>query len=125
MISPYPAELIQFSPDSKKLLFENGNSIYIFTFDKEDADHTEEIGSKKINGLVKEEITDISWLSNSLYVYYISNNSLFISEKDGGNSQNILNMNNTLLYSIKSSREHIITLENQQETFSIKQYEIK
>jgi hypothetical protein len=125
MISPYPADLIQFSPDSKKLLFSNGDSIYIFTFDKEDANHTEEIGSKKIVNLPKNEVTEINWLSNSLYVYYIRNNSLFISEKDGENTQEIFNVNNKLLYSIKNSREHIITLEEEEETLSIHQYKIK
>lgn len=124
MISPYPAELIQFSPDSRKLLLANGESLYVFTFDKEEADHTETIGSKKIDNLMKDQVSNINWLSNSSYVYFFKDNTLHISEKDGENDQQVLNMENILLYSIKTSREHIITLE-QNEKFSINQYKIQ
>jgi len=123
MISPYPAELIQFSPDSRKLLFANGENLYVFTFNKEEGDHTETIGSKRIDNLMKNQVSDINWLSNSLYVYYLKDNTLHISEKDGENDQQVLNMDNILLYSIKTSREHIVTLE-QNEKFTINQYNI-
>lgn len=124
MVSAYPGELIQFAPNSKKLLFANGNHLYVFTFDKEEADHTEEIGSKKVDNLLKAEVSDINWLSNSSYVYYTKNNYLYISEKDGENNQEILELTNILLYSVKSSREHIVTLE-QGDTITINQYKIK
>jgi hypothetical protein len=124
MVSPYPTELIQFAPDSNKLLFANGDYLYVFTFDKEEGDHTEEIGSMKVDNLLKTEVSDIKWLSNSSYVYYTKDNYLHISEKDGENNQQMLDLENILLYSVKTSREHIITLE-QGETFTINQYKIK
>ena len=86
-------------------------------------DHTETIGSKRIDNLMKNQVSDINWLSNSLYVYYLKDNTLHISEKDGENDQQVLNMDNILLYSIKTSREHIVTLE-QNEKFTINQYNI-
>jgi hypothetical protein len=126
MISPFSTDIVGFSPDSKKILFLNGDSIFVFTLDKEEADHTEKIGSKKVEGLVKDNVSNLQWLSNSYYIAYKMNNYLFISEKDGGNPQSILSLENVLLQSIKSSREHIVTLEkNEDGTFSINLYKIK
>ncbi len=125
MISPYSAELIEFSPDSRKLLFTNGEGISVFTFEKEEEDHTEQIGSKNVDSLIKNEIPNIQWLSNSSYLAYIKDNTLFISEKDGENAQDIILMDNILLFSIKNSREYVVTLETDiQGIPSIIQYRI-
>jgi hypothetical protein len=129
MIYPYPAELIKFAPDSTLLLFANGENIYTFRFEKEDGDHTKEIGSRKVIGLEREGTEDLDWLSNSSYISYIENDSLFISEKDGENKQSIIPTENILLYSIKNGRDYIVTLETNDpltgSTLSINQYRIK
>ncbi len=127
MICTHPAELISFSPDSRKVLFVNDNIYYIFTLKKEEADHTEEIGTKKIKNITKEDTSQIAWLSNSTYLYYIKENKLQISEKDGENQTELLDMDPILLHTIKQNREHIITLESGlgETTVVINQYRLK
>lgn len=125
MISPYPAELIEISPDSKSLLFVNGEKIYKFTFDKEDGDHTKILGSKRIENILKENTQQITWLSNSSYIAYIKESYIHISEDDGENAQQIIPTENILIYSIKSARDYITTLEQEEVGTSIKQYRLK
>jgi Tol biopolymer transport system component len=127
MICTHPAELISFSPDSRKVLFVNNNNYYIFTLKKEEADHTEEIGTKKVKNITKEDTSQISWLSNSTYLYYVKDNKLQISEKDGENQMELLDMKSTLLHTIMQNREYIITLENDPEKIAvvINQYRLK
>ncbi len=127
MVCAHPAQILSFSTDSKKVLFVNGNYVYVFTLDKEDGDHTEEIGTKKVVGLRKDEVSNMSWLSNSTYIHYIKDNTLHISEKDGDNQVDILSMDNIMMHTIKNNREHIVTLETQEENLlvEINQYKIK
>ena len=127
MICTHPAELISFSPDSRKLLFVNDNYYYIFTLKKEEADHTEEIGTKKVKNITKEDTSQISWLSNSTYLYYIKENKLQISEKDGENQTELLDMDTILLHTIRQNREYIVTLESNPDetTVLINQYRLK
>lgn len=127
MICTHPAELISFSPDSRKVLFVNDNNYYIFTLKKEEADHTEEIGTKKVKNITKEDTSQISWLSNSTYLYYIKGNKLQISEKDGENQMELLDIKPILLHTITQNREYIITLENDPEKVAvvINQYRLK
>ncbi len=126
MVCAHPAEIVSFSTDSKKVLFANGNNIYVFTLDKEDGDHTEEIGTKKVVGLRKDEVSNMAWLSNSTYIHYIKDNTLHISEKDGDNQVDILNMENIMIHTIKNNREYIVTLETQEENLVlINQYKIR
>jgi len=127
MICTHPAQLISFSPDSRKLLFVNDNFYYIFTLEKEEADHTEEIGTKKVKNITKADTDQISWLSNSTYLYYIKENKLQISEKDGGNQMELLDIDPILLHTIRQNREYIVTLESGPEENSvlINQYRLK
>jgi len=127
MICTHPAELISFSPDSRKVLFVNDNNYYIFTLEKEDADHTQEIGTKKVKNITKADTNQISWLSNSTYLYYIKENKLQISEKDGENQTELLDTDSVLLHTIRQNREYIVTLENNPEKASIviNQYRLK
>jgi hypothetical protein len=125
MIAPYPTKLILFAPDSKKILLSNGDNIYVYTLDKEEADHTAEIGSKKVKGIVKEEVSELNWLSNSSYISFTKDNYICIAEKDGDNKQDVIDAKNVLLYSIRSSKDTVITLERIEETFVINQYKIQ
>ncbi len=127
MICTHPAQLISFSPDSRKVLFVNDDNYYVFTLKKEEADHTEEIGTKKVKNITKADTNKIHWLSNSNYLYYTKENKLQISEKDGENQTELLDMDHILLHTIRQNREYIITLESssEEDTVVINQYRLK
>jgi hypothetical protein len=138
MICTHPAQLISFSPNSKKVLFVNGNYIYVFTLEKEEGDHTKEIGTKKVIGLKKNAVSEIDWLSNSTHIHYKKEGILHISEEDGGNEMQVLDAKNIQTYSIKDNREYIVTLEvkdldledlevkvREEDPLQINQYKIK
>ena len=114
-ISPYPVELIAFSPDNDKLLFKN-STYEIFTFDKENGDHTVKIGSKDIDNLIFDQIKDINWVSNSSYVSIDEDNFIYIADKDGENKTPLLSNEGILYWSITSSREKLTTLTYDTET---------
>ena len=97
LISPYSSELIQFSPDMYKLIFKDTTGYGVFTFQKEDGDHTVEIGSKSISG-VDINTKNVNWLSNSSYIWYVKNNSMYIADKDGDNNVEILKDTNLFEY---------------------------
>lgn len=127
LICAYPADFISFSPNSKRVLFSNGNNFYVFTLEKEEGDHTEKIGTEKVAGIRKDDVDNIHWLSNSTHLYYTMDDFLYISERDGGNRFDILEIDNVILHNIKDNREHIVTLEIGQEDVPllINQYKIK
>lgn len=127
MICSHPGHIISFSPDSRKVLFVNDDFYYIFTLEKEEADHTEEIGTKKVKNITKTDTDQISWLSNSTYLYYVKDNKLQISEKDGENQMELLDIDPIILQTIRQNREYIVTLENNPEetTVVINQYRFK
>jgi len=125
MVCAYPTKLISFSPDSRKILFANGDYIYVFTLKKEEGNHSEQLGTAKVEGIKKEEVENLSWLSNSLYIHYTQDNTLYISEKDGDNKMETINTENILLHTVKNSRDYIVTLEFQEEQpLEINQYRI-
>ncbi|MFA5634142.1 MAG: hypothetical protein WC973_03245, partial [Candidatus Dojkabacteria bacterium] len=130
MIFPYPVELLRFSPNSEQLLFVNGENFHTFRFDKEEGDHTKILGSLKIDSLKKDTISELNWLSNSSHISYIEDERLSISEDNGENREELIPTQNLLLYSIKNSREYIVTLEKEDDleegfSLSINQYKIK
>lgn len=128
MIAPYPGELLKLSPSLEEFFFVNEENLYTFRFKKEEDDHTRKLGLTRIDGLQKENVTGLNWLSNSSYISYIEDEKLFISEEDGENKQEIVSTENILLYSIKNSREYIVTLEivdDELTPLTINQYKIK
>lgn len=126
MICTHPAQLISFSPSGRRILFANGNHIYVFTLEIEDGDYTKNIGTEKVKDITKEETTDIGWLSNSIYIHYVKDGLLHISEKDGDNSTSLMDTNNVLIHTIKNDRKYIVTLERESGNLSPKivQYRI-
>ena len=63
-----------------------------------------------------------------LHIVYTEDEKLFISEEDGENKQEIVSTENILLYSIKNSREYIVTLEivdDELTPLTINQYKIR
>ena len=107
MISPYPTELLYYSLDSFQLGFKDLNGYQIFTFDKEDEDHTVKIGSKSINSVK----SNFFWLSDSAYIYFKEDNSIYIADKDGDNKYSLAESANILDYVINSAREILDTFE--------------
>lgn len=123
LISPYSSDLIQYSQDNYKLIFKDQDGYSVFTFDKDEGDHTIEIGSKKINGL-DTQIAQVNWISHSLYVWYIKEKSMYITDLDGENTVKVLeDADKKIFKSVTQSREKIVTLSvgepNEQETRDI------
>lgn len=124
MISPYPLTVLELSADLNKLLLTTDKELILFTLDKEEADHTEEIGSRTIINNI-ENIKNIRWISNSLNIYFTKDNYLYLIDKDGENEYQILNMENIQDSLITSSRENIVTLEKDSNNKThINQYKI-
>lgn len=116
LISPYFSELIAFSPDNYKLIFKDIQGYSVFTFEKEDGDHTAQIGAKRIDGL-DENISNINWLFNSLNISFIKDKTMYIADKEGDNKTKILDSTDTNIFQIiTSSAEKLVTLSLGQET---------
>ncbi|MCD4756062.1 PEGA domain-containing protein [bacterium] len=109
-ISPYPVQLIAFSPDNDKLLLKNSSKYEIFTFDKENGDHTVTIGTKDIENLLFDQVESIGWISNSSYLSFEEDNFIYIIDKDGDNKTPLISNENILYWTITQSRDELITL---------------
>lgn len=124
MISAYPAELISFSPDITKLIFREQLDIGVFIFDKEEADHTQVIGSKKLQNTT-ETISDISWLSNSLYISYKEGAKLYSCDIDGENKTLILENQTSIGSMIKDALDNVIDFnQSEDKKITISQFNI-
>jgi hypothetical protein len=121
---PYPTEVIQFSPDSDKVLIKSESEYAIFIFDKEEGDHTVTIGTHSIENMLYDSISNISWLSNSSYIQFEEDNSIYISDIDGDNKTLLMDSTNILSWTITNSMENLITLSDNEETLEISSYKI-
>jgi len=106
-ISPYPTQLTSYSPDVYKMGIKDTTGYKIFTFYKEDQDHTVTIGSKSLEN-IKE---DFYWLSNSAYIYLKEDNTVYIADIDGENKYSLLSSDSILDYVANNSREILVTFE--------------
>lgn len=110
LISPYLSKLIQFSPDDSKLIFKDSQGYSVFTFLKDESDHTVEIGAKQIKGLGIDTV-DVNWLYNSLNVWYIKEKSMYIADINGDNESKILDYTDrNLSQTITLSDQKVVTL---------------
>lgn len=110
LISPFQSELIAFAPNNMRLLFKDQLGYSVFTFTKEDGDHTVLIGAKLIKDIDSKAV-DIQWLYNSLNICYLEERNMYIADIDGENKTKILDENSThLLQSLSSNAEKLITL---------------
>lgn len=113
LISPYPSDLVLFSPDSSKLIFKDTQGYSVFTFLNEDNDPTIEIGSKIISDIHTESTQILGWLSNSSYIYFTDSNNLYIADKEGENRTLILeNISANIHLGLTFLGEHIFTLSS-------------
>lgn len=114
-ISPFPADLVEVSPDGDKLLVETPTEYRMFVFDKEEGDHTIAIGTHDIENLNSELVEKINWLSNSSYFQFEEDEFIYLSDKDGENKTPLLNNENILYWTVTKSRDNLITLTNTEE----------
>lgn len=123
-ISHYPTILLSPSMDNKRLLIESMGNISVFTFEKEALDPTEEIGLMTIPELKSENLP--KWVKNSEHISYIKEGSITISEIDGDNIVETIPIDKILYYTLKYSRENIVTLEkDEQGLFNINEYRLQ
>ncbi|MGI6423395.1 MAG: PEGA domain-containing protein [Candidatus Dojkabacteria bacterium] len=109
LISPYSSKLVKFSSDNTKLIYKNDIGYGVFTFLNPDNDPNVEIGSKKIENVNNTD--SINWLSNSLYIYYTEENSLYISDQEGENKTKVLDeIEKYRYFGVSPSREYIYTV---------------
>ncbi len=110
LISPYSSDLIQYSQDNYKLIFKNLNGYSVFTFNKDEGDHTVKIGSKEIKGL-DPKVLEVSWISNSLNIWFLKEKSMYISDIDGDNTIEVLqDADKNIFKTVTQSKEKIVTL---------------
>lgn len=122
-ISHHPSKLLNFGGDGKRLLLKTKEDLYVFTFDKESLDHTEEIGLKLVPNIKIEDKP--KWISNSKHFSFVKDGVINISESDGENSVKTLSIDNINFFTIKKSRDNILTFEkDEQGFFNINEYRL-
>jgi len=122
-ISHYPSKLLNFGGDGKRLMLETKEDLCVFTFDKESLDHTEQIGLKIVPNIKTEDKP--RWISNSKHFSFVKDGVINISESDGENSVKTLSIDNINFFTIKKSRDNILTFEkDEQGFFNINEYRL-
>jgi hypothetical protein len=114
-IIPYPTEFVEFAPDKDKILLKREIYYLMFVFDKEEGDHTINLGTFRVKNLDNEQVSSINWLSNSSYFQLEEDESIYIIDKDGDNKIPLLNDKDILYWTITASRDNLITLTNSEE----------
>lgn len=113
-ILPYPADIVEFSPDGNRVLINGSNNYKVFTFNKQDGDHTTSIGTKVIENINVERIEKINWLSNSSYFQFEEDAMIYIIDKDGDNKTPIVDTSTIDYWIITNSNEELVTLDRGQ-----------
>lgn len=86
LILPEPSQYIGNASNQEMLAIEGSTALAIFTFDKEEADHTKEIGTKVIKSYSREaDISRIKWVPDSEFLSYSFESTLFVIDSDGDN----------------------------------------
>lgn len=126
MISPYPATLVAFNPNSRELLFQDSNQIGMYTFDKTEGDHTITIGTKSIKNISDvSKIQNLRWLSNTYNIIYSEEGSIFVADRDGENKSFITNPDKLLTFLFRDSQGSVLTFTtDEQERIVVSEYDI-
>jgi hypothetical protein len=93
LINPHRTEFLTFSTDLKNLAFLSidTNQLGIFIFDKETSNYSIELGSRYVaNAVSRAMCTDFAWHKNSQNIYYICQNSLYVTDIQGENTFNLV-----------------------------------
>lgn len=87
LMLPEPSQYIGNASNQEMLAIEGATALAIFTFDKEEADHTAVIGTKIIKTYSKEaDISRMKWVSDSEFLSYAFEETLFVIDSDGDNN---------------------------------------
>jgi len=110
LVSPYFSELIAFAPNNESFIFKDENGYNVFRFYKEEGDHTVDIGTKNIIDM-PNTASNIRWLSNSINLSYIQDNTMYITDIEGENKVGVLNETNLNMYhTFNYSSERIFSI---------------
>ncbi len=123
MVSPYPTKFGDLSYNNRSIIFYSNDIIGIFTFDKDELDHTEELGSKIFTK--EKDVENIQWISNSRYLSYSKDGMIYISEIDGENEYEIIPLDNTYFHTVKYSLDGLTVFGNDNEgNFCVDEYRL-
>ena len=109
MISPYQVELMGYSTDQDKLLYKNGGTYGIFTFDPDVANPIEDLGSKVIENLSSHQ--RIAWVYGHEYIYLLDKNQIHSMDIDGDNKNLIVNSTEIKDFITGSISEEIVAIQ--------------
>lgn len=93
LINPYETEILDFSPDGQKISFLSlkNEKLGFFRFDKEIGNYSIKLGGNyTANYINKEDCSDFLWHQNSQNIYYICENSLYVTDIRADNNINIV-----------------------------------
>lgn len=76
--------------DKERLIYTDSTGIYVFTFDKEEADYITKIGSKKVAQLPKT-LGFVQWHTKSMNVLIGEDNGIYVVDIDGDNHVRLVN----------------------------------
>jgi hypothetical protein len=109
LISNSPSEFISVNPNKTKALFTTETSLGIFTFDKEEQDHTEEIGTQFIFEIDRDKpLSLIKWHGNSEYIFFSEDQKVRVIDDEGDNNIELLKSDN--YFSFSPDGESLFTL---------------
>ncbi len=123
MISPYPTKFGEIAYNNRSIIYYSNGIIGIFTFNKDELDHTEKLGSKKFKQ--EGDVDNIQWISNSRYFSYSKNGNIYISEIDGENEHEIIPLENTYFHTVKYSLDGLTVFGKDNEgNFCVDEYRL-
>ncbi len=121
LVSAYPSELIEYSHDNSKFIYQNELGYFTFTLLEDGMNPVEQLGKKNIKDVVAA--TDIHWTNESESFSFREGNKIYIADNDGQNKEEIAFSNNLKGYLVGAIKEEIYLLEtDNQGQFSIIKY---
>jgi hypothetical protein len=125
LINPYETEILNFSPDGRKIIFlslEN-EKLGFFRIEKEINDYSTKLGGHYVaDYITQEDCTDFAWHQNSQNIYYICEGSLYVTDiKANSNINLVQKFGNKILL---ENRDKVVTFSTQEETLNIVEYTI-
>ncbi len=109
MISPYQVEIIGYSTNQDKLLYKNGDTYGVFTFNPDTANPIEDLGSKIVENISSHQ--RIAWVYGHEYIYLLNNSNIYSMDKDGDNKNLIVNNTEIKDFITGGISEEIVTIQ--------------
>jgi len=116
MVSAYPGKLISFNSTPDKFIYQDEKYLSIFTFKKIEGDESTSIGSKVIGNIQDmTKVSNLDWVYNLDYIYYVEDGLIYSSDKDGDNKSYISASNDLLAITNKELNKTFITFTRDSE----------